>query len=418
MNARQSHKDPIWRSLSGALGGTKRPGEKLRPQGAFEMYSATRTIACLLIAGSFASVFASAQQNTSPVSLPDHASERPKETKKNEKRGSIVAVPIPLSSPALGSGVVLAGGYIFALRKSDTVSQPSTIGAAVLITDNGSRSWGLGGEFYAKQDTYHITTLYFRGNLNYDFYGTGTVSGDAGNKLPLKQEGELFMGDFLYRLRWKFSVGPRFLGGNSNITLRSESESGVTPPSDVGLQTRLTALGFHVNRDTRINRFYPEGGTWFDFTSMFFSEALGSKYSFESYRVTFNYYHGLGSKQVLAYNVFSCSTAGGAPFYGQCIYGTNNELRGYVAGQYIDSNMLATQGEYRLRLPWRFGLVAFAGLGEVAPGFGDFQSDHLLPAGGGGLRFKISQKYNLNFRLDLAQGKDGHTFSMGIGEAF
>jgi hypothetical protein len=66
---------------------------------------------------------------------------------------------------------VLAGGYIFALRKSDKISQPSTIGGAVLITDNGSRAWGLGGEFYLKQDTYHITTTYFRGNINYDFYG-------------------------------------------------------------------------------------------------------------------------------------------------------------------------------------------------------------------------------------------------------
>jgi hypothetical protein len=49
---------------------------------------------------------------------------------------------------------------------------------------------------------------------------------------------------------------------------------------------------------------------------------------------------------------------------------------------------------------------------------GEIQGDHLLPAGGGGLRFKISRKYKLNFRADFAQGKDGHTFSMGIGEAF
>ena len=290
----------------------------------------------------------------------------------------------------------------------------------MLVTDNGTRAWGLGGEFYVKQDTYHITATYFRGNINYDFFGTGTKSGDTAHKLPLKQTGELFLGDFLYRLRWKLSIGPRFLSGNSYITLRSETESEITPPQDVGLNTKLTALGFHVNRDTRPNRFYPEKGTWFDFTAMFFSDALGSKYSFESYRFTFNYYRslGVGGKQVLAYNVFNCATAGGAPFYGECIYGTNNELRGYVAGQYIDSNMIATQLEYRRTLPWRFGMVVFGGVGEVAPSVGDFQADHLLPAGGGGLRFKVSKKYNVNLRLDVAQGKDSHTFSIGIGEAF
>lgn len=366
-------------------------------------------------------VLSQAQQTSSQDSQRDQTSEAPKqEETKKEKRGSLIVSPIPISSPAIGSGVVLVGGYIFPLRKSDTISQPSTIGAAALITDNGTRAWGLGGEFYLNQDTYHITTIYFRGNINYDFFGTGTISGDSGRKLPLKQTGQLFLGDFLYRLGWKISIGPRFLSGNSNITLRAENEDQVAPPPDVGLETRLTALGFHVNRDTRPNRFYPEKGTLFDFTSMFFSDSLGSKYSFESYRFTFNYYRslGVGGRQVLAFNLFNCATAGAAPFYGECIFGTNNELRGYVAGQYIDSNMIATQLEYRRTLPWRFGMVVFGGVGEVAPGLGDYQADHLLPAGGGGIRFKVSKKYDVNLRFDIAQGKDGHTFSMGIGEAF
>jgi hypothetical protein len=360
------------------------------------------------------------ESNPGQVAQQADAPKEQRQTKKNkkEKRGSIVAAPIPISSPAIGSGVVLAGGYIFPLRKSDKVSQPSSIGGAALITDNGSRGWGLGGDLYIKQDTYHVTTIYFRGNINYDFYGIGTADGNAARKLPLKQSGEIFSGDFLYRLGWKISVGPRLLIGNSTIILRSSNDNGVTPPADAGLETRLTALGFHINRDTRHNRFYPTGGTLFDFTSLFFSDALGSKYSFESYRLTFNYYYSLGKKQVLAYNFYSCATSGDPPFYGQCVYGTNSELRGYVAGQYIDRDMIATQVEYRRSLPWRFGIVAFAGLGEVAPSVEEFRGDNILPAVGGGVRFKVSTKYNLNFRADLAQGKDGHTFSMGIGEAF
>jgi hypothetical protein len=50
---------------------------------------------------------------------------------------------------------------------------------------------------------------------------------------------------------------------------------------------------------------------------------------------------------VLAYNLFACTTTGEAPFYGECIYDTNNELRGYVAGRHIDRLMIATQAEYR-----------------------------------------------------------------------
>ena len=80
--------------------------------------------------------------------------------------------------------------------------------------------------------------------------------------------------------------------------------------------------------------------------------------------------------------------------------------------------MLATQLEYRLVLPKRFGLVVFGGIGETIPGKDQvYGSQHFLSAGGGGLRFLMSEKYHVNLRADIAQGVDGHTFSMGIGEA-
>ena len=71
---------------------------------------------------------------------------------------------------------------------------------------------------------------------------------------------------------------------------------------------------------------------------------------------------------MLAYDLYICDTGGAPPFYGECIYGTANELRGYTAGRYIDRHMITTQLEYRLALPKRFGVAAFAGIGEVFPG--------------------------------------------------
>ncbi|HTR22423.1 MAG TPA: hypothetical protein VMI10_00445 [Terriglobales bacterium] len=82
--------------------------------------------------------------------------------------------------------------------------------------------------------------------------------------------------------------------------------------------------------------------------------------------------------------------------------------------------MLTTQVEYRLTLPMRFGVVAFGGIGEAIPG-GDqllFRNNNFLPGGGGGLRFQLSKQYHVNLRADLAGSKDGHTFSLGMGEAF
>ncbi len=81
--------------------------------------------------------------------------------------------------------------------------------------------------------------------------------------------------------------------------------------------------------------------------------------------------------------------------------------------------MFATQIEYRLSLPKRFGVVGFGGIGEVVPDVSEaFRINYLLPAGGGGLRFQLSKGYRLNLRADFARGKDTWTWSMGVGEAF
>lgn len=155
-----------------------------------------------------------------------------------------------------------------------------------------------------------------------------------------------------------------------------------------------------------------------DFTGDFFSQNLGSKYSFQSYKFHFDKYFAFGEKQVLVYDMFVCATGGQPPFYGNCIYGANNELRGYQAGRYLDPYMFATQLEYRLVLPWRFGLVGFGGLGGVAPSASKFRSNQFLPGGGVGIRFLLSKQYHVNLRTDFAWGKDTFTWSMGIGEAF
>jgi outer membrane protein assembly factor BamA len=270
-----------------------------------------------------------------------------------------------------------------------------------------------------KQNTWEITSGYVHGNVDYNIYGTGIA---ANLKLPLQQTGQAFFGEVLRRVGWKIFVGPRFMTGRSFVTIVPNSGSTVPIPPEVGLHSNLTAIGARVSRDTRPNHFYPLSGTFFTFTSDFFSQALDSKYSFQSYRSEFDKYWSLSEKQVLAYDAYFCGTGGAPPFYGNCIYGTSNELRGYTAGRYFTRFSLATQLEYRLVLPKRFGLVVFGGLGGVIPAGSQplqvLQSSRFLPAGGGGLRYELSKKYHVNLRADIAQGRDGHTFGLGVGEAF
>ena len=337
--------------------------------------------------------------------------------KKPKDRGEFIAAPLPIVSPALGSGVVPVAAYIFSLSPEDQTAQPSVVAVTGLFTNNGSRGFVVGGELYFKQNRYRATTAFVRGNLNYDLYSLGAGSPQV--KLALNQNGQAFFGELLRRIGWGVFIGPRFFWGSSLITRRTgDVVTGPLPP-DLGLHTTLTALGFRLDRDTRPSRFYPTSGTLLDFTADFFSEGLGSKYSFQSYKFTLSKFRGLTKNQVLAYNFFGCVTGGQPPFYGNCVYGTDNQLRGYIAGQYLDRYMVATQLEYRLALPKRFGVVAFGGLGGVVSGGNQpFRTTNFLPGGGAGVRFELNKKHHVNLRIDFAKGKDSHTWSMGVGESF
>jgi outer membrane protein assembly factor BamA len=331
-----------------------------------------------------------------------------------QPRGSIVIAPLPIVSPAIGNGIVPVVGYIFPFQVKDKKSPPSVIGAAGLITDNGSRAIALAADLFMKENRYELTSAYVYGKLDYNLYDES----DSNVKLPLEQKGQFFLVKFLRNIGWNVFAGPRFMTGNSLITVKPASGNTPPIPEDVGLKTNLRALGMEVLRDSRPNRFYPRKGSYVNFTANFFAKNLGSKYSFQTYNVTFSKYVSVGEKQVLAYNAFACVTGGEPPFYGNCIYGTDNELRGYTAGRYLDRYMLTTQLEYRLELPWRFGLVGFGGLGGVVPGEDQLRSKQFLPSGGTGIRFLMSRKYHVNLRTDFGWGKDNFTWSMGMGEAF
>ena len=81
--------------------------------------------------------------------------------------------------------------------------------------------------------------------------------------------------------------------------------------------------------------------------------------------------------------------------------------------------MIYTQVEYRRPLFWRFGMTAFAGFGDVANKFGDFQLSEFKYVAGLGGRFAAIPKDKLNLRVDLGVARGGQIgFYAGISEAF
>lgn len=349
------------------------------------------------------------------------AAAKPRAKNKNSKprkRGQFVIAPIPVSSPAVGSGLVLVAGYVFQLKESDTVSPPSVIGLAGAFTSNGSRGGGVAARLYFDQNRYQTTLAFGKGRINYDFFGIGRLPNGPEISVPIHQEGRFFFGEFLRNVGKNIFIGPRYQ--HRRLTARID---GLAPPGgfvipDLDLESTTVALGVHVQRDLRDSTFYATKGSLFDFKADFFDESLGSRRQYQTYKVSFNQYRPLNEKSVLAWRGVICSANQSVPFYDLCLFGTNNDIRGYTGGEFQNRRMFAGQAEYRRHLKGRFGVVAFGGVGGVARRWNEFRSDELLPAAGAGLRFTLEKKNHINYRVDWAIGRAGHTLTIGIGEAF
>ena len=334
-------------------------------------------------------------------------------TTSTERKGEWLFAPIPISSPTIGSGLQWAVARLFPFNKQDEVSPASAVGVAGIITDSGSRGVAIGSRLYMKEDRFRVVVGVGDASINFNVYGIGKAAGDRGIFVPVNVDGRGGIGEFPYGLRKGIYVGVR--GQYRNVTLSLDegrlqsSEVTLQPPDEVAnvigqIQNQLfhqttVSVGPRFEWDTRNNVFYPEHGFLINVASDFFSTGLGSKWSYQYYKASFNKYNLLSEHQVLAFRAMACAAAGDqVPIYDLCLFGTWNDLRGYAGGEYQDRRMFATQAEYRLMLPvkgflGRFGVVAFGGVGAVANKFTDIGGDDLLSAGGGGLRFRLLNRY-------------------------
>lgn len=337
---------------------------------------------------------------------------------KKPKRGQLIIAPIPITSPAVGSGLVLAVGYVFQLNQKDKLSPPSTVGLAGAFTSSGSRGGALGGRLYFSENKYQTTFALAKGRANFDFFGIGRIPGREPISVPLKMGGTIFFGEFLRNVGKDIFIGPRYQRRSLYTRLDGPQTPGGFEIPPIDLKSVSAALGIHVQRDKRDSTFYPTKGSLFNMTGDFFATALGSRRHYQTYKVSYSGYRELAPKQILAYQGMICSANQNVPFYDLCLYGTQSNLRGYTGGEFQNRRMFATQAEYRRELKGRLGVVGFGGVGGIARRWNAFRTDELLPAAGAGLRFKLDKKNHINYRIDWAVGREGHTLSIGVGEAF
>lgn len=176
--------------------------------------------------------------------------------------------------------------------------------------------------------------------------------------------------------------------------------------------------GARVTVDTRDHVFIPSGGALVTLDVRAHPEALGGDYAFARYSLDGRRYLLLGSA-VLGFQALLSGTAGEAPFRSLPALGGQNLLRGYYGGRFRDRNMAVLQSEYRLPVHKRFGLVAFAGTGQVSSELSAMRLDGFHAAGGLGFRFLLDPREGVNLRIDYGLGEGGASgLYITVTEAF
>lgn len=330
---------------------------------------------------------------------------------------SFLVVPIPVSNPTLGSGGALAAAMFF---KTDETAKSSLIGLGAFKTSNGS--WGAATmtNLSLSQDIYRVKGSAGYADVNYDFYGVGNASAEAGRHVSLDQSGYLFQASLEGRVAPDFYIGgqARYMDIKTKFNLPDLAGDLLDNGGPLErIKNTITMLGLIATYDSRDKDYAPNSGTLLDAALDFGLHDFVNSNSFARTTVSWSNYQVLQTDLVLASHASFCGESGQVPIFDLCMFGASNDLRGYAVGRYQDKTMFTFQEELRWHAFWRIGFVAFAGAGAVAPNVQSF--DKMLYSGGLGVRFLASKEYGVNVGLDGAVNAQGEaTWYIQVGEAF
>lgn len=359
---------------------------------------------------------AAAQVTAEPLEEMNDKADSTRGAEKPSDETDLIIVPIPQSSPTLGSGVTLVGALFWNPAKEPS---PWVSGVGAMWTSNGSRAIAGLHRMSLGHDRFRLILFGGYAQINVNFYGIGPGAGERDLSVKLEEKGYLAIAQGQYRIAPHLYAGARSIVLDLNTAIhRPEPRFPEAEIPSIEFQTRLVSAGPSFSWDRRDNLFTPSKGELVTASWMFSSPSLGSDFSYDKLMLGANLYRPLGRKSVLAARGSLCGVSRGSPFYDLCLYGAHGDLRGYEIGRFRDRASWAAQVELRRALGGRFGATAFAGLGGIAPSLSRIGDTKFLPAAGFGLRYRPSKQTPINLRLDLTVGKDSRAVYVSLGEAF
>lgn len=324
---------------------------------------------------------------------------------------SVIAGPYYSSDTKLGLGIVAAGLY----RKNlaDTINPAGQVNLYGDVSITGYYKIGVRGSQYFSNQKYRLAYDLSFESMPDKYWGIGYDLNHLNSSMS-KYKRWHGQGDisFMINMGHHISLGPRLLIDyiqGKNIK-RPELWQGQAH------HTFTDAVGFAAEYDTRDNLFNAYRGMYLRVDQLFAPRFIGNRYAFSSTEIGYNYYQPLWRSATLAGRAHGRFTYGNTPWGLMSKLGGSYTMRGYWEGRYNDKCAADLTVELRQRLPWRFGVVAWAGVGEVFPNLSKMFNTHVLWNAGVGLRWEF--KHRVNVRVDYGFGQNESGLIFQINEAF
>jgi outer membrane protein assembly factor BamA len=344
------------------------------------------------------------------------AQEPAKEKEKDPYRSRISGIPFVYYSPETKLAFGVGGVLNFRAGKKKEVSRTSSVWAYASYTLAKQYSVLLKPEIYLKNNSLSLS-----GALRYErspqyFYGVG-------NDTPSTNKESYTPRTFAFQFAVKRRVlGPVFGGLQfefeqavmEKVEPGGLLDSGVYTGSEGGM---LAGIGATLDWDSRDAVLFPHRGTYIQVQGDSFGALAGSDFTFSRIKFDIRDYVPLGTNRVLVLQAFLLSVFGDPPFYKLGLLGGDSLLRGYYKGRFRDKGLALIQAEFRTLISERIGVVGFAGIADVFPGFGHFKVEDLKVSIGTGLRYVINRE-GATVRLDLAWGQSSFGLYATAQEAF
>ena len=330
------------------------------------------------------------------------------------QKGSWVVVPIPVANPTLGNGLQIAALYLHAKPSDEPDAHSNTSGVGGMATDNGARLLGFFHDGSYANDRFRVSGFVGSGKFELKFFGIGNVTLDSDHAVPYRIEGTLGQARAAVRVPGTkdWFAGLSLLYIDATVTVQT---SQVAPPlPDAPLDFRNTGIGPYVQYDSRDSNYYPRSGQYARATWMKFTSTGGLHDSFDKGDAFYNVYLPMRSTSVLGLRTRLQTSSGETPFFQL----PTLDMRGFSRDRYRDNYSMSVTAEWREKLATRWGAIAFAEAGRVAPSFSDLGSARTITSVGGGVRWRPSADKDLNLGVDFAISTDDRAVFIQIGEKF